>query len=48
VTNHDYRQLNQVSDKTAYLELDELVQKGLLKDFIEVQVMSTIKNRRLT
>ncbi|MEA3340825.1 MAG: helix-turn-helix domain-containing protein [Chloroflexota bacterium] len=31
VTNRDYRQLNQVSNKTAYLELGELMAKGLLK-----------------
>jgi ATP-dependent DNA helicase RecG len=31
ITNRDYRQLNQVSNKTAYLELDDLVEKGLLR-----------------
>jgi len=31
ITNQDYRQLNQVSNKTAYLELDELVKKGWLR-----------------
>jgi ATP-dependent DNA helicase RecG len=31
ITNRDYRQLNQVSNKTAYLELNELVEKGLLR-----------------
>lgn len=30
ITNRDYRQLNQVSNKTAYLELNELVEKRLL------------------
>lgn len=31
ITNRDYRQLNQVSNKTAYLELNELVEKGWLR-----------------
>jgi ATP-dependent DNA helicase RecG len=30
ITSRDYRQLNQVSPKTAYLELDELVGRGWL------------------
>lgn len=31
IMNQDYRQLNQVSNKTAYLELNELVEKGWLR-----------------
>jgi ATP-dependent DNA helicase RecG len=31
ITNHTYRQLNQVSNKTAYLELNELAEKGVLR-----------------
>lgn len=31
IANRDYRQLNRVSNKTAYLELNELVEKGWLR-----------------
>ncbi|HEX29463.1 TPA: transcriptional regulator [Candidatus Poribacteria bacterium] len=30
ITNREYRQVNSVSNKTAYLELNDLVQRGLL------------------